>query len=670
MNKWKDCYLKKEGEFFIFGNSKIERRICLKKGIFYTTSFYDKENKKEWIGFKDKDINSPDFSFDGITSIKISDFPFKPLILKDIEAEVEKDLQNIEVFKITFYLIEPFTKTKIRRIYFFYPEVSVIINQSEISSLNYPVFDFYTERENVCDRLSLKREIIYEGKAIEFFTRTDKTNQLVKEENFYYKEGSLNLKGNFIYLSDIKDKCGIFVLKESPVSSDLRPEVKSDFEIYNNELKIMGWGIRPEELGNLKWRKSYKVVIGTYKGKEIDAILKLKEYQMKKYRCIPERDYMIMANPWGDGNVYNNLCEEFVLKELESCYKFGITHYQIDDGWQKGGKAIDIINNKAIDKNYWKINKKNFPNSFYRISEKAKELGIKLGLWFVPDRNRQYQDYKKDVDIIFDFYERFGMKIFKLDAINIQTKNAEENFELFLKEIYKKSKGEIIFNFDVTGAFDRRPGYFYLLEYGNIFLENRYTDIKNDFSEKKYYPFKTLRNLWQLSKYVLPQKLQIEVLNISLNRDKYSEKDILAPYNYSWEYCFSISFFSNPLFWGEISKFPKEALKSLKPLINLHKKYRNEFFSSYIIPFGEIPDGFKWAGFISIPENPNKNLFILIFRENTHMKEFEFTLDLIENRDFSLLYASSECFFSFNKSDFKIKLENPNSFAILKGKIL
>jgi hypothetical protein len=664
MEKFKDCYLKKEDKFFLFGNSKIERKIFIEKGNFFTISFYDKENKKEWIEDWVGENSLFDFSFDGLIGIKTgSELYFRPLVLKGVKVTVEKEISGNEIFKVIFSLSDNFSKTFIKRNYLLYPQLPYIIVESEILSENYPSGDFYKTRENIIDIIRVSKKIFYEGKSVEFFTRTDKTNQLI-EEKVFNSSKNWDLRGNFIQIKDIKDNCGIFILKESPVSSDLRPEVSCDFEIFENNLKVMGWGIRPEDFGILKWRKSYKVVIGLFKGKEIDSLISLKKYQMHKYKFIPERDYMIMANPWGDGNVYNNLCEKFVLKELEGCYKFGITHYQIDDGWQGGGKAIDIINNKFIDKKFWKVDKNRFPHSFYKISERAKKLGITLGLWFVPNRNNQYKNYLQDVETILDFYKKFGIKVFKLDAINIQTKEAEENFELFLKETYEKSNGKIVFNFDVTGVMDRRPGYFYLSEYGNIFLENRYTNIKNDYAEKKYYPYKTLKNLWQLSKYVLPQKLQIEILNISLNKNQYSEKDILAPFNYDWEYCFGITMFSNPLFWGEISNFPEGALKRLKELILIYKKYRDEIFSSFIIPIGEIPNGFNWTGFIAYPENENKNGFIIVFRENNPKKFYEIYFEKFKNRKISLLYSSSDCNFSYLKDSIKIELEKPNSFAL------
>lgn len=50
---------------------------------------------------------------------------------------------------------------------------------------------------------------------------------------------------------------------------------------------------------------------------------------------------------------------------------------------------------------------------------------------------------------------------------------------------------------DLTNG--RRVGYHWFTEYGNIFLENRYTDWGN------YYPYKTMRNLWQLSRYTAPE---------------------------------------------------------------------------------------------------------------------------------------------------------------------
>lgn len=40
-----------------------------------------------------------------------------------------------------------------------------------------------------------------------------------------------------------------------------------------------------------------------------------------------------MSNTWGDGNRDGKINEAFILKELEAARYYGITRYQIDDGW-------------------------------------------------------------------------------------------------------------------------------------------------------------------------------------------------------------------------------------------------------------------------------------------------------------------------------------------------
>ena len=91
-----------------------------------------------------------------------------------------------------------------------------------------------------------------------------------------------------------------------------------------------------------------------------------------------------------------------------------------------------------------------------------------------------------------------------------------------------ESGNEVVFNLDATAG--RRAGYHMLNRYGNIFLENRYTDWGN------YYPYHTLRNLWMLSKYVPAEILQIEFLNKWRNPDKYPTGDPFAPVNYLFDY--------------------------------------------------------------------------------------------------------------------------------------
>ena len=113
-------------------------------------------------------------------------------------------------------------------------------------------------------------------------------------------------------------------------------------------------------------------------------------------------------------------------------------------------------------------------------------------------------------------------------------------------------------------------------EYGNIFLENRYTDWQN------YYPYWTLRNLWMLSKYVPAEKLQIEFLNKWRNTDKY-KGEVFAPENYSFEYLFATTLAGQPLAGWKVPIYPRKHLH----YENIQKPTRN--FSMTCIPALSYP---------------------------------------------------------------------------------
>src|ERR1700754_3984748 len=129
----------------------------------------------------------------------------------------------------------------------------------------------------------------------------------------------------------------------------------------------------------------------------------------------------------------------------------------------------------------------------------------------------------------------------EIDGVQIADKKAEDNFRKMLDTVVARTDGEGLFNLDVTAG--RRFGYHYFYEYGNLFLENRYTDWAN------YYPYFTLRNVWMLSKYMPPQRLQIEFLNKWRNADKYPAADSLSPSFYSFDYLFAITMAGQPLAW-------------------------------------------------------------------------------------------------------------------------
>ena len=169
----------------------------------------------------------------------------------------------------------------------------------------------------------------------------------------------------------------------------------------------------------------------------------------------------------------------------------------------------------------------------------------------------------------------------------------------------KETGDAVIFNLDATAG--RRAGYHWFGEYGNIFLENRYTDWGN------YYPYRTLRNLWMLSRYVPSEKLQIEFLNKWRNADKYPEGDACAPSNYSFDYLAAVTFAAQPLAWMEASNLPEEAFATGE-LLKEYRKLMGDFHSGTILPIGDEPSGHSWTGFQSITGSGEG--YLLVYRED------------------------------------------------------
>jgi alpha-galactosidase len=249
-----------------------------------------------------------------------------------------------------------------------------------------------------------------------------------------------------------------------------------------------------------------------------------------------------------------------------------------------------------------------FPSGLDPVVKRGKELGIEVCLWFNPSRENSNENWEKDADVLIGMYKNHGIRTFKIDGVSLPDKQAEINFRKFLEKVSKETDDNVVFNLDVTA--DRRGGYHYFNEYGNLFLENRYTDWKN------YYPYTTLRNLWMLSRYVPTQNLQIEFLNKWRNPANYKD-DPFAPANYSFEYVFAITMAAQPLAWFEATGLPEEAF-AIAPLIKRYKEIQFDFHSGNIFPIGEEPSGKSWCGFQSLQLNKG---YLLIFREANEEKE-------------------------------------------------
>ena len=145
------------------------------------------------------------------------------------------------------------------------------------------------------------------------------------------------------------------------------------------------------------------------------------------------------------------------------------------------------------------------------------------------------------------------------------------------------------------------------MEVGPLFVENRYTDFHN------YWPHQTLRNLWQLSRWIDPRRLRMEFLNHSRNTDLYPG-DSLAPSQYDPATLFSTVMFGNPLGWFEVSNLPDGYIESVADLVAVWKEHREALFDGTVLGIGEAPDGRAFTGFLSLADGLDDG-YALVFRE-------------------------------------------------------
>lgn len=633
----KSCYSRQKGDTLVIGNSLIERKFVWNGGNLMTHSLTDKARSQTTLAaspvpdfFISKDTKT---AANGTHQVeRVSANEIHPAYLKTT---------------VTFSLGE----LDIQRIYRIYDDCPAIACDTYLKGTVNSVFggreENAADRKNIefaedmksksvtaiLDQLNFKGQH-WHAKAVEFWDVTDWNNNLVAERNVIaYRKN--NYRGNLFFVHNGEDGNGFFFLKEAPCSSVQLAHNGTDFMAEFGKFMVTGLGITEKDIQKDEWTRTYGCVTGVYGGGELQALTALRSYQKNLRRHFRHRDEMIMMNTWGDRSQDAKVNEAFCLEELERAARLGVTHFQIDDGWQIGKSPNSAVAKGSFkniwdNKDYWKPDGKKYPRGLSPVVKKGKELGIEIGLWFNPSVQNDFADWEKDAETLIGLYREYGIRIFKIDGLTVSTKKAEINLRQLFDRVLAQTDHKVMFNLDATAS--RRAGYHMFNEYGNIFLENRYTDWQN------YYPYWTLRNLWLLSKYVPAEKMQIEFLNKWRNTEKYGDEPF-APNQYSFEYLFATTMAGQPLVWMEASNLPEEAF-DVKGLMEQYKKVQFDFHQGTILPIGEEPSGRSWTGFQSISEQAtggrsingqpadgrsvdgqSKKGYLLIYREDNAQNE-------------------------------------------------
>lgn len=451
----------------------------------------------------------------------------------------------------------------------------------------------------------------YTTKIVSFREATDHHSNIIRSRTELPYRKPQYYEGNILIVKNNRKEEVHLVVKQSPLQDAQSAYTGFDFSTDFSGIKVHspGFDFQHDPGKDSCWQEAYPLFTVMYAGDGKTALNLYKKYELAVHKYIPHTDNTFTMNTWGDRNRDSRINEPFILNELEAASRLGITHYQIDDGWQQGlsrnsAEKANILWDEwsAAD---WDVNTTRFPNGLNKVRKKAVSLGISLGLWFNPSKHENYAAWERDKEILTGLHRKHDVSWIKIDGLEIGDKLSESRVQQMLQGATGESGYRLQFNMDVTAG--KRGGYFYFNRFGNIFLENRYTDWGN------YYPHLTLRNIWLLAEYIPIQRIQVEWLNKWRNEKQYPKNDPLKPYNIPFDYQFAITMMGQPLAWMEATELPDEAF-DVRALIDIWKSERSRMQKGIIYPVGQIPDGYSFPGFVSCADN---RIYVLLFRENT-----------------------------------------------------
>lgn len=640
------CYMKVEKGCLLFGNQLWERAIQIDGDRPMSLSVTDKKTGKIWKGRQPVSlfclseetyvctVHSREWGQDGLR-----------IVLQCMG-------QN-HIAEMTFLLFDgsPFFSSRLFVRGCYQPQKSE--EQAAADGNENAVIIKSWDRDILCEQDSVEAfglsDRHLQVKITALRDVTDRYNHLVtSDEEWMYTFGRQNYRGDFFQFTNPLDHTGFTVVKEAPCRGARLNGAGADVVVYpGNYLCVRGSGLDDSVLDQ-EGDGCYGTAIGLCSGEEA-----LREYKRFYQRvCGPET--YVMSNTWGDRNQDAAVCDAFIRQEIDRAAELGVDVVQIDDGWQKGTTS----NSKLAKSNawgsyydampdFWAVNQTKFPNGLEPVCAYAKEKGVKIGLWFSPDSTNSYSQWQKDAETLISLHRRLGVRYFKLDGVNLAEKAGDRNLRRMVETVYRETDGAVDFNFDITAQV--RWGYCYQKQYGKLFLENRYTDWGN------YFPHDTLRNLWEVSRYVPAQRLQIEVLNPRRNKEKYPE-DPFAPDLYSMDYLFGIAMAANPLIWMEMSSLSEEDCRVLKDVISLYRTYRDKLQRALVSPIGQKPSGMSFTGFLAELEQEG---FLLVFREMTEEDSFLYPVE----GSFEVLYGDVAV--KQEKGGVRVSFAQPRCFGLL-----
>jgi len=609
--EYRDCYAIFENNTLVIGNGAVERVLLTEKRGIASLRAEDKANGAVWE------------REEGVRWIAV------PFAAEEVGCTFSVENNG--------GLSEPFLKAqlewkgasgeRLRRSYCVFANLPFISMSMEIEGVPKVIPDGAPEGRSrgVEDELKRRANLSqtdaidtlplpwghYRLKSIVLSDKTDNNDALVREtDRLVYSSGWGREwdDGNIFILDDYVRGHAAMLVKDAPANMSEMNRSQKDIVIQRGACaQLVGTGLSgcdaTEELFG------HGSVMGFGKKDELPRLFR--DY----YRAVwaNKEPAKVMSNTWGDRSRDAAVCHDFMLREIDCAAHIGVDIVQIDDGWQKGRTMNSALKKDGvwgcyydIDPDFWTVDREKFPQGLRPLVEKAHSCGIEMGLWFSPDSTNDYANWRKDADTVLGHWRDNRITHFKVDGVNIASKKGERNYLRFVEAVYRESGNKVNLNQDITAQV--RLGSLYFRQYGNLFVENRYTD------STAYYPHRTLKNLWNMCRYLPGPKMQYELLNPRRNDHFYPADDPFRPNMYSEDYLFASVMFASPLVWMEMCHLSEKDTEDLRKIVQVWRAHRSDIAKCDICPIGAEPDGMSMTGLMA---DGGSFGYLLAFREDT-----------------------------------------------------
>ncbi len=620
---WRDCYAVLDGTVLKVGNDAFERAWDLGDGAPRALSVLDRARGREWV----RPAPYPD-------AIRRADLPLRgaPRVALETAPDDAGGLAEEHLLVSVALTYEGAGLTWRHQVW---PGFPVVLSQLVVRRTGAappldpePFFDSGDLHLHPADdRLDFfglaPLHLGWESAA--FYARSDHRDTLVRERRgATYPKEAIREPGHWLHLADRVQAGGLLAVKLAPPPDEQLQYPGHDFVLSGRTLAITGMGLPANELAGGEAWPTYLSGVGVTDGTRDQAIDLFHALDGRRIRPNPARHFAVLSNTWGDGNGTKRINDAMMVEEIRAGAALGLTHCQMDAGWQQGniaGLNVEELRPKGtygIDPDFWAVHRERFPHGLAPLAALAREAGVALGFWFVPDAANEYAHWRRDADVVLGLWRAHGLRAVKIDGVSIHTKVGETRFMAFLRALHADSGGALSVQFDITGGRARRLGHFYGAEFtASLFVENRYA------RDGSYFPHRTLRALWLLSRFIPSRRLQMEFVNPQTLREIYGD-DPLAPAAFGAAYACAAVLFANPLCWMETGRLAPADRRVLSRLIRAYLPHQQAILMGRVYPVGEEPTGRSWTGFQSV--TGDRQGYLIVFREWTDRVAGRFVL--------------------------------------------